>query len=315
MLIALGGDRMKVYLNLGYTPQPGGSIGRELLEKIADVGFHGVRQDVPEEPALTLPLVRELADFPRLNLIFLLFGGQMTRRHGEPWEAGPLVQHVKETCGILREAGFFDRTPLPALEIGNEPDLAHRHWKRNPDSLAEAFTECYETVRDYSRDAPVLTPSVSNLNVRGLTYLSRMLERGIPEAATVAVHRYPNGQSPSEPHEPFETRREEIASLLSLVGARDVWVTETGRSEGPGWIRRFFFQRTEFWLTEQQVADYMEAELRLWAEFPNVKAVVWYQLNSGADRRNELHNYGIRRVDGTFKPVAERFSTVIEEVT
>jgi hypothetical protein len=141
-----------------------------------------------------------------------------------------------------------------------------------------------------------------------------MLERGIPAGASVAVHRYPNGQSPSNPHEPFETRREEVAAVLSLVGTRDVWITETGRSEGPGWLRRFFFQKIEFWLTEEQVADYMEAELRLWAEFPRVKAVVWYQLNSGADRRNELHNYGIRRVDGTFKPVAERFSTVIQEV-
>jgi len=306
---------MNVYLNLGYTPQPGGSIGRELLEKIADVGFHGVRQDVPDDPTLTRELVRELADFPRLNVIFLLAGGHMTRRHGEPWEAGTLVQHVNETCRILGEAGFFDRTPPPALEIGNEPDLAHDRWKKNPESLADAFIECYLTSREFSNQAPVLTPSVSNLNVRGLAYLRRMLERGIPPGAFVAVHRYPNGQSPTDPHDPFETRREEVAALLSLVGARDVWVTEAGRSEGPGWIRRFLFQKTEFWLTEQQVADYMEAELRLWAEFPQVKAVVWYQLNSGADRRNELHNYGIRRADGTFKPVAERFSTVIQEVT
>jgi hypothetical protein len=305
---------MKVYLNLGYTPEPGGSIGRELLEKIADVGFHGVRQDVPEDPALTRALVRELEDSSRLNVIFLLSGGHMTRRTGDPWEAGPLVRHVRETCGILAEAGLFDRTPPPALEIGNEPDLAHHHWKRNPESLAEAFTECFETVREFSEAAPVLTPSVSNLNVRGLSYLSRMLERGLPAGAAVAVHRYPNGQSPSDPHYPFPDRREEIAALLSIAGDRDVWVTETGRSEGPGWIRRFFFQKIEFWLTEQQVADYMEAELRLWADFPKVKAVVWYQLNSGADRGNELNNYGIRRVDGTFKPVAERFSTVIQEV-
>lgn len=307
---------MKVYLNLGYTPQPGGSIGRELLEKIADVGFHGIRQDVPDDVELTRPLVRELADFPGLNVIFLLSGGQMTRRHGgDPWEERPLVQHVKATCEILRDAGFLERAAPPAIEIGNEPDLAHPFWKRNPENLADTFTKCYETIREFSKDAPVLTPSVSNLNVRGLSYLRRMLERGIPAEAPVAVHRYPNGQSPSDPHDPFETRREEIAAFLSLVGARDVWVTETGRSEGPGWLRRFFFQKTEFWLTEQQVADYMEAELRLWAEFPQVKAVVWYQLNSGADRRNELHNYGIRRVDGTFKPVAQRFSTVIQEVT
>lgn len=305
---------MNVYLNLGYSPQPGGSIGRELLEKIADVGFHGIRQDVPDEPALTQALARELADSPRLNVIFLLAGGHMTRPNGGPWEPRPLVEHVKETCRILAETGFFDRTPPPALEVGNEPDLAHPHWKKDPESLARAFADCFETIREFSESAPVLTPSVSNLNLRGLAYLRRMLASGIPEGASIAVHRYPNGASPSDPHLPFENRHEEAAALLSLVGTRDVWVTETGRTEGPDWVRRFFFQKVEVWLTEQQVADYMEAELRVWAEFRRVKAVIWYQLNSGADRRNELHNYGIRRFDGTFKPVAERFSTVIQEV-
>jgi len=39
---------MHVYLNLGYHPEPGGAIGRELHEKIADAGFHGIRQDACE---------------------------------------------------------------------------------------------------------------------------------------------------------------------------------------------------------------------------------------------------------------------------
>jgi len=307
---------MHVYLNLGYNPQAGagGAIGRELLDKIADVGFRGIRQDVPDDTGLTRDLVRELAGSPRLDVIFLIAGGHMTRPDGVPWEKQSLVRHVKETCEILASHGFFDRTTPPALEIGNEPDLAHSRFKHHPGDLADTVRECYSAIREFSENSPVLTPSVSNLNERGLSYLRRMLDRGVPEGASIAVHRYPKGRSPSDPHDPYDTRDDEVAALLSLVGGRDVWVTETGRSEGPGWVRRFLFQKTEFWLTEEEVADYMEAELRIWARFPRVKALVWYQLNSGSNRRDELHNYGIRRVDGTFKPIAERFTSVIQEV-
>jgi hypothetical protein len=305
---------MHVYLNLGYNPAPGEAIGREVLEKIADVGFHGIRQDVPDDVGLTRAIVQELAGSPRLDAIFLIAGGRMTRLSGEPWERRSLARHVRETCETLATAGFFDRPSPPALEIGNEPDLAHRRFRAYPEALVEIFGECHETIREFSETAPVLTPSVSNLNERGLSYLRRMLDRGIPADAAVAVHRYPNGRSPADPHSPFDTRHDEVAALLALVGGRDVWVTETGRSEGPGWVRRFPFRKTEIWFTEEEVAEYMEAELRIWVRFPRVKALVWYQLNSGADRRNELHNYGIRRADGTFKPIAERFSSVIQEI-
>ncbi len=301
---------MHVYLNLGYHPEPGGAIGGELLQKIREVGFHGIRQDVPDHLELTRPVAQELAS-SGLHVIFLFAGGHMTRPGGLPWEGRALARHVRETCEVFAAAGFA--TP-PALEIGNEPDLAHRHFRAHPERLVDAFRACYEAAREVLEGAPVLTPSVSNLNRRGLEYLERMLAHGVPDGAEIAVHRYPNGQSPSDPHDPFATRGEEIQSLLSLVGERRVWVTEAGRSEGPGFLRRFFFRKTQFWFTEDEVADYMEAELRIWARVPQVKALVWYQLNSGADRGNELHNYGIRRVDGSFKPIARRFSSVIQEV-
>jgi hypothetical protein len=49
---------------------------------------------------------------------------------------------MNATCGILAEAGFFDRTAPPPLEIGNEPDLAH------PLRLGEAFQITVENRSD-----------------------------------------------------------------------------------------------------------------------------------------------------------------------
>jgi hypothetical protein len=309
---------MKVYLNLGYLPTVGGSIGLELLDRIASFGFHGIRQDLPDDHDLCWSLLEELADYERLNPLFLVAGGRMTREHpkttGAPWTREDLRQHVEDICRKLDELDYFDRPDPPALEIGNEPDIGVDSWKENPKLLGETFTECYATVREFTERSVVLTPSVSNLNQRGLAYLGRMLARGLPEGAAIAVHRYPNGRDPANPHLGFATRDAEVQELLRLAESTDVWVTETGRSEGPDRVRVLFQPDLEFRMTEDEVSAYMEAELRFWAGIPQVKAVTWYQLNSGSDPNNPLDHYGIRRVDGTFKPVADRLAALIGEL-
>lgn len=64
------------------------------------------------------------------------------------------------------------------------------------------------------------------------------------------------------------------------------------------------------YLTEGEVADQFELEMTFWAGMPQVAAVCWYGLNDGPDRRNELHSYGLRHLDGSWKPVAERVAVV-----
>ena len=309
---------MKLYLNLGYIPTPGSSIGRELLDQIAALGFHGIRQDLPDDHDLCRQLLEELAGYERLHPLFLIAGGRMTRDHpragGPAWTRESLRQHAEDVCRKLDELDYFDRPDPPALEIGNEPDIGVALWKDNPKLLGETFAECYATVRGFTQRSVVLTPSVSNLNQRGLAYLRKMLARGLPTGATVAVHRYPNGRDPTNPHLGFETRDKEIEELVRLVETADVWVTETGRTEGPDRVRQLFLPDLEFRMTEEEVSAYMEAELRFWAGVPRVKTVTWYQLNSGPNPDDPLDNYGIRRLDGTFKPVADRLASLIGEL-
>jgi hypothetical protein len=309
---------MKLYLNLGYIPEAGSSIGRELLDAIAALGFHGIRQDIPDDHDLCRQLLEELAGYERLHPLFLLAGGRMTREHpgtgGAPWTREALRQHVEDVCAKLDELGYFERSDPPALEIGNEPDIGVEAWKDHPKLLGETFAECYATVREFTDRSVVLTPSISNLNQRGIAYLGRMLARGLPGGAAVAVHRYPNGRDPAKPHPGFATRETELEELFRLVEGADVWVTETGRTEGPERIRRFPLPDLTIRMTEEEVSDFVDAELRFWAAVPRVKAVTWYQLNSGPDPDDPLHHFGIRRHDGTFKPVASRLSALIEEL-
>lgn len=310
---------MNLYLNVGCVPKESPRIGRELLNQIEELGFHGIRVDIPDHHDACWRLLEELAEHPALHPIFLVAGGQMTREHpdvgGPPWSPESLVQHVWDSCQKASTLGFFERGAPPAIEIGNEPDLAHDVWKGQPALLAETFSKCFEKARSFSARCPVLTPSVSNLNSRGFDYLRVMLEAGLPDGCAVAVHRYPNGDHPSVPHGGFASREEEIGLLMDLTGDRDVWVTEAGRSEGPIRRRRFLRPPKVYWLSESDVSDYMEEEVRLWAHRSRVKALVWYQINSGPDHDNELHNYGIRRMDGTLKPVAMKVRALREELS
>jgi hypothetical protein len=309
---------MKLYLNLGHIPEAGSSIGRDLLDALADLGFHGIRQDLPDDHDLCRQILEELASYHRLHPLFLVAGGRMTRGHpgtgAAPWTREALRRHVEDVCSKLDELEYFERPDPPALEIGNEPDIAVEVWKDHPKLLGETFAECYSTVREFTDRSVVLTPSVSNLNQRGITYLGRMLARGLPAGAAVAVHRYPNGRDSAKAHPGFETRDRELEELFRLVGGADVWVTETGRTEGPERIRRFPLPDLTIRMTEEEVSDFVEEELRFWAAVPQVRAVVWYQLNSGPDDEDPMHHYGIRRHDGTFKPVARRLSALIEEL-
>lgn len=283
----------------------GRPVGKVLLRKILDLGFEGIRQDIPDDHEQTTALLRELRDMPAVYPVLLLAGGHMRRGHmapageGDAWTHAELVQHTEDTCIKLQALGFFDRTPerQPALEIGNEPDIAAKAWKTNPRGLARAFRDCYRKVREFSPTCPVLTPSVSNLNPRGFRYLEKMAAEGLPADCGVAVHRYPNHGDPYAPHDTFPSRYEEASRLVEITQGRDIWLTETGLAEGP---------HDGHYHTEMNVADAFEHDVRFWSGVSAVKAFVSYQVNDGPNRREQLDTYGFRRLDGSWKPVAER---------
>lgn len=285
----------------------------ELLRAIAQKGFHGCRFDLETDVHGVMRAQLVVWNLvPELRPIVLLAGGHMCRADGEAWTGPGLVDHARDTALKLRETGLLGRDLLPVLEIGNEPDLADPRWKKNPGELGRVFADCFAQAREIEPRLTVLCPSVSNLITdkgRGLRYLEKMAPH-LPPDCGVAVHRYPEGSDPTTPHEGFRTRSEEVSALRELIGERDLWVTETGFSE---WIS------DERRVSEQHVADYMEADLEFWRTHGAVAAAV-YQLNSGRwanegsfDERR-LAAYGIRTIEGTWKPLAERMPRIAEEM-
>ena len=279
----------------------GKPIGRSLLYEILGLGFHGVRVDVPDDHSAAEGMLEELARVPEVYPVFLIAGGHMLRSTGKPFEPGELIAHVNDTCVKLNDFGFFKRDNPPAIEVGNEPDLAHDRWKKHSTELARTFRSCYDVVRRYSETCPVLTPCVSNLNRRGYNYLERMLREGLPEGAALAVHRYPHDGDICKPHPGFRTREEQASKLVEFADGRDIWITETGLTEGPH-DGRFH--------SEEHVADALEYEVRFWSRVASVKALCWYGINDGPNRDDTEHHFGIRRLDGSWKLVAERVAQV-----
>src|SRR4029453_18560439 len=112
--------------------------------------------------------------------------------------------------------------------------------------------------------------------------------------------RAPEGGGGAEaPHRGFESRDEEFEALASLVGGRRVACTEFGYHTAEDRMGSFGHRRR----SESEVADSVRWDLNFFAKRHVLLAAI-YQLNDGA-RDVAEERYGIRRLDGTLKPVAD----------
>ncbi len=278
-------------------PRP---VAADLIAQIQSFGFDGSRQDVhPDDHDLVTEMLRSYLPHP--DLIALLCGGTMQRSDGQPWEPQGILDHVRDVCTKLRDLGFTGREL--ALEIGNEPDLGHRRFKKNPEELGKLYKECIGVVKSFSAAWHCLSPSISNLDEDSLDYLDRM---ALPVGAQVAFHRYPPGKDFWSAHRGFKGRTGEIDALRKISNGAPLWMTEGGWAE----INR------DYTLTELEVAERMRDEVRFWRE-QGVECWTGYQLNSGTWKANDsddhkrLSTYGARRVDGSWKP----WASAVKEAT
>lgn len=285
-----------------------GRIAPSLLDEISSYGFTGVRVDVsPGDSELDHDTRwQQILSFSAPSVtskpIFLLGPGHIELTGVQ------LVAKTRDFCTKLLNAGFHKRQDHIAIEIGNEPDLAIDTWKDDPEGMALCFADCFTEVRNKFEHVAVLSPSVSNLNSRGLNYLEAMAPN-LPSGCAIAFHRYPNGRRFGTPHDGFSSRFSEVEVLTGIAGDRELWATEVGWAE----------QNTDYTLSEPDVATRMEREAEFWK---GQGCRVWtaYQLNSAvvspSDDKDErrLKTYGFRRPDETWKPVAEAMRAFTENV-
>jgi hypothetical protein len=244
----------------------GALIGRETLDELRARGFSVVRQDVQRlSPTRVEVLAAELSE---ANITPL-------------W--------------IVGDSDVLEALPDGSLvEWGNEPDIG----SMPPADYAETLRLAYGLADGRLRLSP---GPISNLNERGLDFLRSIIAL-VPEDMPVAVHRYPRWPGPQRPHTGFGSRAAEVVALRSIIGTRDLWMTETGYHTGR--------QRSGFWCwqqsawTETQVVEFAAWERDFWRAC-GASIFCWYQLHD--DPRLACADYGIRRADGTWKPVADVF--------
>lgn len=270
-----------------------GPLAPDLVHKILEY-VNGVRVDVSEIHERAWAQAHSLAAVPACWPIFLLFGGDMTREDGRPWEPDGMLDHLRDELEKLIVVGFLEREI--AIEFGNEPDLAHRRWKKSPLELGKLYHDAMRIVWETSPKWHCLSPSISNLDEDSLDYLRKM---NLPIGAEIAFHRYPPGQDFWSAHRGFKGLAEEVSALKSIARGAKLYHTEGGWAE----INR------DYTLSELEVAERMADEVRFWSD-NDVECWTGYQLNSGtwkagdSDEHKRLSTYGARRVDGSWKPWA-----------
>lgn len=290
---------MLVGLNAGF----GEPVAHEFAGLTA-LGFQVIRQDI--RPHFTdehlAALVAEFVGVP-LTPLFLLAGGHIDTPLGnrvEPHEIAALgVRVVEETA----RQGLTDYW----LEVGNEPDLAHIDYRSRPGDFAVAVQQTFDAVRAAGFAGPVVSGGISNLSRASLTYLERMLVEGLPADVIVGFHRYPRGLTPENPQDGFDSRDAEWQELQRLANGRAVACTEVGHHTAPRTYKLWGFIPLRKRVSDAEVAEHVIFDLQYFRSRGCLLTAV-YQLNDGPDDVH-LDRYGIRRLDGTLKPVAGAITT------
>ncbi len=208
---------------------------------------------------------------------------------------------------IVKDAWqIADLPPGSHVEVRNEPDI-DTNEKLSPKDYAEIAHRCVTAAHRRSEEVQSLIPvwvgAVSNLNDRGLAYMRMLFSDRIPNSLLslppdvgVSVHRYAE-DTVWKPHDHFTSREHEVEVLRKIIGSRAYGVSEMGYSTGavdnkPG-------------LTDEEARDNLRQEFNFWPA-QGAKFCTVYQLNDGPENA-PLDKYGIRRIDGTWKPSADIF--------
>ncbi len=150
---------------------------------------------------------------------------------------------------------------------------------------------------------------ISNLNTRGVQWLREADPSTWPDGVGVSLHWYPHGSGPAVPHPGFRSRQAEVDALTAIVAGRPWAVTEFGYHTARRRVTRtvwgFEVPVGYATWTDDEVAAHAAYEWQFW-EAQGAVAAFWFQLNDGPTDHFE-HKFGIRRVDGSWKPVAHTF--------
>ncbi len=266
---------MKTYLNAGF----GHPLGIESFLLIQQLGFDGIRADVPEGGEEQI--IREFAD-PRHSLrpIFLVNGGKM--REGAQ-AAGSRATYV---ALLMYESGIQGE-----IEIGNEPNIAQDRYRHHPEYFGISFNIARGILDKDSRltEQRLIVGGIMTTDKKGLDYLEKVV-RGLPPKCHIGYHTYRSTTAPNVPMKGFSQREDEFARLRGIAGGRELWNTEIGWHTAESKTGLFGCNKIQY--SNETVYDYLRQEAD-YNRNAGAKAFTVFQLNDGPTDHYE-NRFGIR---------------------
>lgn len=195
---------------------------------------------------------------------------------------------------IMRPDQVSQARACERVELLNEPNL----HKVTPQGYAQDWN--LHGAPAQQRGVIVFAGSISNLTRDVLSWWQQSWKLMDIKPTHVSVHRYPRDAGFSQPHQGFGSRQEEVTALRDIIGNAVVSVTEFGYHTGAR-------KKWGFWSTrwsDIQCAAFAKREWQFWAQQTGVESAYIYQLNDGPTNTT-LDRYGIRRLDGSWKPSAD----------
>lgn len=261
---------MKILVNAGF----GNPIGPDLLAQLKSFGFHGCRQDILRPEDAKALVHEQLA--AGMDGIYI----------------------VRDALSARMTTIALQNAYLPGIiELGNEEDS-----KQTPKQYHRQFVEHYRAVREVSAQVPVFTAGITTTDRKRLDWLRDVYAQGIPADCGTAIHTYRQETPPGWAKPGFGSRAAEYEAVREIIGpSRRLILSEIGWHLAPFTVKKGWFGSEQKTYTETQVADYLLEECRIASE-NGVESLTVFQITDGPDPNNYEHRFGLRRMDGTWRP-------------
>lgn len=298
---------MNIFLNAGF----GDPLPLDQCQQIRAMGFDGIRTDAlfagphGQEPRLISNGTLEETD------MHLAAAGLQTQwLISRPLETGPIdVTVAVDRVRWLIGSGFVVAERLPhSFDVGLEGNHSRSPYPI-PD-LVRLINSCQDAAGD---NIPVSATLTNNMGREALRYAKACFNAGL-SCNAIGLHPYKTTVKPWEPARGsgWASREEEWSAWQELAARYNVelWAPEWGYHCGvsnvpaPGWMGKLG-RKVKLSYSEDQQREFTEYELFDQIE-RGVKMSGVFQYNDAADaatNQNHEAHYGMRRADGSHKPV------------
>ena len=306
-----------------------GVLDSVLVNDLSRMGITGFRVDLlpgDAEAQRNVEKIKVAARHPEYRWNFLLWGGD--------WSYQGRAATMEQFHDLLRTnlesmKSLLDPYLLPqySVEPGNEPDNAVFPWCQ-PEWTSRAVMSSIDLIQAvFPRytGLKIIMPGPKNMHQESLQWFKEFwaapmsIDRAFDSQVAQGIHRYPPVDHPATPHEGFESLYAEWKAFKEVSPIKTWCMTETGLSLGPHTKPRFpkpfqwLFPRTTY-LTQTEQGERLTAWLMYLAAIVEIEEITLYQINSGPDRKNILHNYGLRDPAGDWTGFAHVLGIVTQHM-